>query len=251
MIAWGFAHVADFLWSQGPARDSRLLNWLWPAKLCLGGALQFHHSAVRSCCVCASPCGLINEWARWQTGLSLRMWFGACLHLRIFVCVSRECLSVWVCVRMWEYLSMWTCVCVSVSFSWGLWSRRLPQPGVTFSHEGVAYDTSSGLGQTSPDPSSNTPAWSLPSPVFPFCTPTAAATLPPPLPFSVHWTFSRHPTLLSCSTSPSPSNSWAQLAADRHFCFVWLWLDAVAGWQGTEASFSDQRNLWQKHSAVF
>lgn len=31
-------------------------------------------------------------------------------------------------------------------------------PGVTLSHEGVAYDTSSGSGQTSPDPSSNTQA---------------------------------------------------------------------------------------------
>ena len=107
------------------------------------------------------------------------------------------------CVCMCAWFSIRTCVCVSVSFSWGLWSRRLPQPGVTFSREGVAYDTSSGLGQTSPDPSSNTLAWSLPSPVFPFCVPTATATTTapapasapatflPPLPFSLHWTFSR------------------------------------------------------------
>lgn len=179
MIVQDFAHIAEFLLSQGPAGNSRLLNWLWPAKLCLGGALQFHHSAVRSCCVCASPYGLINECVCWQTGLLLRMWFSAFFHLWIFVC-EYERLSVCVYVRVCT--CMWTRVCVSVSVSWGLWSKRLPQPWVTFSHECVAYDTSSGLGQTSPDPSSNTPGWSPPSPVFPFYTPTATATLPPPFP---------------------------------------------------------------------
>lgn len=41
-------------------------------------------------------------------------------------------------------------------------------PGITFLHEGVAYDTSSGLGQTSPDPTFNTPPWSPQSPPSPF-----------------------------------------------------------------------------------
>lgn len=53
-------------------------------------------------------------------------------------------------------------------------------PGVTFLHEGVAYDTSSGLGQTSPNSTSNTPAWSLPSPVVPFCIPTPTPTTTTP-----------------------------------------------------------------------
>lgn len=74
---------------------------------------------------------------------------------------------------------------------------------------------------------------------------TAAPSLLPALDISSP----PHPTL--CSVSPSPSNSWAQLAADRHFCFVWLWLDAVTGWQGTQASSSDQRTFWHKQSAHF
>lgn len=52
-------------------------------------------------------------------------------------------------------------------------------PGITFLHEGVAYDTSSGLGQTSPDPTFNTPAWSPQSPLVPFCALTTTPPLPP------------------------------------------------------------------------
>lgn len=57
-------------------------------------------------------------------------------------------------------------------------------PGITFLHEGVAYDTSSGLGQTSPDPTFNTPPWSPQSPLVPF----SALTTSPPL---LRWTQSR------------------------------------------------------------
>lgn len=104
-------------------------------------------------------------------------------------------------------------------------------PGITFLHEGVAYDTSSGLGQTSPDPTFNTPPWSPQSPLVPFC----ALTTSPPL---LRWTQSRpHPVLSSVSLRPS--NSWAQLAADRHFWFVWLSLDAASGCQGTVAFCTD------------
>lgn len=199
-----------------PCGDSRLLNWLWPAKLCLGGALQFHHSAVRSCCVCASPYGLINECVHWQMGLLLRMWFAAFLNLCLFACkCDQRPDSVYLCVFacMCVYLPMHTCVCVFISVSWGLWSKRLPQPGVTFSHECIAYDTSSGLGQTSPDPSSNTSGWSPSIPCIPFLHShhrrhhhlTAA------LSFSLNWTFSRHPTLHFAPCLPAPATAGLNL----------------------------------------
>lgn len=115
MIVQAFAHGAEFLWSQGLVWDTRLLNWLWPVKLCLGGVIQFHHSAGRNFCFCAGLYGLINVCVCvcWQTGVLLRMWFTLWLHLWILACVCEQ--SVFVCMA-------W-CVCVSVSVSRGLWSR--------------------------------------------------------------------------------------------------------------------------------
>lgn len=162
-----------------------------------------------------------------------------------------ECLSVCVFMCMCAYLPVQTCVCVSVSFIWGLWSRRLPQPGVTFSHEGVTYDTSSGLGQTLPDPSSNTPAWSLPSPVFPFCTPTAA-TLPPPLPFSPRWTFSLHPTLLSAPCLPAPATAGLNLQLIGTFAlFGCGWVTREQGQLLWPEKVVSQTEMWHKQSAHF
>lgn len=110
-------------------------------------------------------------------------------------------------------------------------------PGITFLHEGVAYDTSSGLDQTSPDPTFNTPAWSPQSPLVPFCALTATPSLPSPsLPLL--------DTVDTPTRSLSPSNSWAQLAADRHFWFVWLSLDAASRCKGTVAIFSHWRQHW-------
>lgn len=79
-------------------------------------------------------------------------------------------------------------------------------PGITFLHEGVAYDTSSGLGQTSPDPTFNTPAWSPQSPLVPFC---ALTTTPPP-PSAGH---SQHPTPFSppCLSAPATAGLSLQL----------------------------------------
>ncbi|KAK5872890.1 hypothetical protein PBY51_013548 [Eleginops maclovinus] len=45
--------------------------------------------------------------------------------------------------------------------------------------------------------------------VFPFCTPTT--TFPPPHPFSLRWTFSRHPTLLSAPRLPAPATAGLNL----------------------------------------
>lgn len=200
---WDFLRGSEVLWSHGPAKDTRLSNRSWPVQLCLGGALRLHHPAVRGCCVCAGPHGSINACVWRQVGLLPRMCFGACFHLWIFVCELEQSVFMCVCACVRVPVSVWTCV--SVSFSAGLWSRRLARPGVTFSHEAAACDTSSGLGQTSPDPSSNTPGWSPSVPRVPFshsyCHLTAAPSLLSALQSPPH----RAP-----SAPSGPANSWAQ-----------------------------------------
>lgn len=79
--------------------------------LCLGGALQFHHSAVRSRCVCASPYGLINECVHWQIGLMLRMWLGVCFILWVFVCQCEQWVLICVCVCRFVYPSAFPETC--------------------------------------------------------------------------------------------------------------------------------------------
>lgn len=157
-----------------------------------------------------------------------------------------------ICVSVWA-VGVNLCVCLSVDLCIRQRFLRLvvlaaAQPRVTFSHEGVAYDTSSGFGQTSSDPSSDTPAWFLPSPVFPFCSPTA--TLLPPLPFSQHWTFSHHPNLISSPWHPVPATAGLNLQVIGTFAlFEWAWMLQLGG-KGPEKTVC-QTEIWRMKNACF